>query len=231
MERVLIRFAKEDLVRFIGHLDLMRMLERAIRRAHFPVAYSQGFNPRPRMASASALTLGATSDWELCQLELERDVADEELVSAVQRLRTQLPRGLRVLAVWPLPVEKKNPYLQVRSAGYRLSFRGAGEEPDARRSVEEVISGTAVELDELAVASGDLHLKLTVPVGDHGGVRIRELVASLEAKPSVGRLTGLHRHRLWCEQDPETISISLAREQIGPSAAIETGAPAASGVG
>ena len=93
VERILFRFTKGEPVRFVGHLDLMRVFERAMRRSDFPIAYSQGFNPRPRMSFASGLTLGATSEWELCQLDLARDLSRAEIEAAVEQLRTQLPPG------------------------------------------------------------------------------------------------------------------------------------------
>jgi hypothetical protein len=58
VQRIVFRFVKGEPVRFVSHLDLMRSFERAMRRAAFPVGYTQGFNPRPRMAFASALSVG-----------------------------------------------------------------------------------------------------------------------------------------------------------------------------
>src|SRR3954447_13956618 len=102
----------------------MRVIERAMRRSGFPVAYSQGFNPRPRMAFASALTLGATSDWELCQLDLAEDLDAERLESEIRALRGQLPAGVAIEEVWAIPLEKRNPYIQVTAADYELDFTG-----------------------------------------------------------------------------------------------------------
>src|SRR3712207_6518589 len=100
----------------------MRVVERAMRRSGFPVAYSQGFNPRPRMAFASALTLGATSDWELCQLDLAEALDETRLEAAARGLREQLPPGIQILDVWSIPLEKRNPYIQVTAAAYELTL-------------------------------------------------------------------------------------------------------------
>lgn len=203
MERILFRFTKGDAVRFVGHLDLMRVVERAMRRSGFPVAYSQGFNPRPRMAFASALTLGATSDWELCQLDLAEDLDEGRLHKAVAALREQLPGGLAIHEVWPIPLEKRNPFIQVKAALYSLTFVGEG----AGRLRQFFEEGPGLpQAREWALQPGGgadrLVLQVTLPVGERDGVRIRDLVAELEkAVPGV-RLERLHRVRLWCEQEP-----------------------------
>lgn len=205
MERILFRFTKGDPVRFVGHLDLMRVVERAIRRSHFPVCYSQGFNPRPRMSFASALTLGATSEWELCQLDLAEDLPPERMEAELEALRQQLPPGISIPEMWPLPLEKKNPYIQVSAAGYELSIQGT-DGPALRKFFDE---GPGLpQAQECAVEErpGQVVLKIKLPVGE-GGVRIRDLIAHLEAaaSESIGspiRVTRLHRARLWCEAEP-----------------------------
>jgi hypothetical protein len=202
LERILFRFTKEEPVRFVGHLDLMRVFERAMRRSGFPIGYSQGFNPRPRMSFASALTLGATSEWELCQLDLARDVTPTELDEAITGLRAHLPPGLRVLDVWEIPLEKRNPYIQVRAAAYCLTFVG---EECAARLTEFVEAGPGLPqaLERAVEPQGDhTELKITLPAGERAGVRIRDLIAGLEAALPGIKLARLHRARLWCETDP-----------------------------
>lgn len=202
MERILFRFTKGETIRFVGHLDLMRMVERAMRRSGFPIAYSQGFNPRPRMAFASALTLGATSEWELCQLDLAGDVDAERVRAAVGALQTQLPPGFVIREVWPIPLERKSPYLQVNAAEYHLHLVGE----DAAALVQQFLrhgSGlpAARECDAEATPEGVL-LKIKLPVGERESARIRDVVAEVErAVPGI-RLDRLHRARLWCEQEP-----------------------------
>lgn len=186
----------------MGHLDLMRVFERAMRRSHFPIAYSQGFNPRPRMSFASALTLGATSAWELCQLELAGETSRPDLDAAVQALQAQLPPGLSILDVWEIPLEKKNPYIQVRAAEYVLTF--GGEDPAARLAhfLDEGPGIPQALESALEPGTGQAMLTIKLPAGERAGVRIRDLVADLEqALPGI-RLARLHRSRLWCELDP-----------------------------
>ena len=62
-------FYKGGLLRFVGHLDVMRTLQRALRRAEIPLCYSQGFNPHPLMGFASPLALGCTGEQELMEIK------------------------------------------------------------------------------------------------------------------------------------------------------------------
>ena len=71
VQRIRFVFRKEGAARYISHLDLARTLERALLRAKIPMAYTQGFNPRPRMQFASALALGITSAAEIADVLLQ----------------------------------------------------------------------------------------------------------------------------------------------------------------
>jgi radical SAM-linked protein len=94
--RYRITFAKTAAMRYTGHLDLQRTWERTFRRAGLLLAYSQGFNPRPRLQLASALPLGFTSQGEVADVWLETSPPAQELQAA---LLAALPPGLQVLEV------------------------------------------------------------------------------------------------------------------------------------
>jgi radical SAM-linked protein len=96
MLRLRITFAKTEAMRFTGHLDLHRAWERMLRRAGLPLAYSQGFNPHPRMNLASALPLGFTSEGEVIDVWLEEDLAPDAVSAALQPALTP---GLRILSI------------------------------------------------------------------------------------------------------------------------------------
>jgi len=213
MERVLFRFTKGEALRFVGHLDLMRVMERAMRRSHFPVNFSQGFNPRPRMSFASALTLGATSAGELCQLDLAEDLDAAVVDRAFEELRRQLPPGMAIMEVWPIPNEKKNPYIQVRAAAYEITLTGEGATPLVSEFFE---SGPGIpqalewSLEDSPRGEGSartdaVDLTLKLPAGERDGVRIRDVVGILERSCPGLRLTRLHRTRLWCEAEPAEV--------------------------
>lgn len=89
-----IRFAKGVQLRFISHLDLLRTMERAVRRAQLPIGYSRGFHPTPRIAYAQALPVGVTSDGEYADMEFTQELPAR---SVAERLNQVLPLGIRVL--------------------------------------------------------------------------------------------------------------------------------------
>lgn len=92
--RMRLKFSKQGDLRYIGHLDLQRLIERALRRSNLPMRYSQGFNPKVRLNLASALPLGQESSSEFMDLWLEEFVKPETVAS---RLNEALPGGVRVL--------------------------------------------------------------------------------------------------------------------------------------
>ena len=96
--KVRFRFSKLGKVRFTSHRDLARMWERAFRRVTLPLAYTQGFSPRPKVSFGLALPTGAESVAEYLDVELAAGTT-ADLASLPGRLTTALPVGIDVLAV------------------------------------------------------------------------------------------------------------------------------------
>jgi radical SAM-linked protein len=92
--KVRLRFAKSGDLRLVSHHDLMRCLERLLRRAQIPMAHSQGFNPRPKVMFTLALALGIEGRREVVELELAEPLDPAEVL---RRLRAQAPVGLDFL--------------------------------------------------------------------------------------------------------------------------------------
>lgn len=89
------QITKDCDIRFISHLEYVRTIERAIRRAKLPAAYSEGFNPHLKFSLASALGVGVVSYTEFVEIELAEPM---EVELAAKALDKALPRGIRVLA-------------------------------------------------------------------------------------------------------------------------------------
>lgn len=94
--RLRLTFAKTPSMRFTGHMDLHRSLERTFRRAGLPLTHSQGFTKRPKMNLASALPLGVTGERELGDIWLDEDLPPVEVL---KRIRAACPPGIDVHAV------------------------------------------------------------------------------------------------------------------------------------
>jgi len=89
--RIQVIFSKTDHMRYTSHLDVHRTWERTLRRARLPLAYSQGFNKRPKINLAAALPLGFTSSCEIVEFWLDGDPSKNEIES---RLKEAAPPGI-----------------------------------------------------------------------------------------------------------------------------------------
>ena len=103
---VLFTFRKGEEVRWLGHLDLLRVFQRTVRMSGIGVVYTQGFNPRAKISIASALPLGATADRELVTIRIAKPV---DLKDTVSRLNRRLPEGISLIQAEILPDNTKGP--------------------------------------------------------------------------------------------------------------------------
>ena len=92
--KLLLRLEKGEKVKYISHLDMQRLFQRALRRAKLPCAYSQGFNPHVLVSFACALPVGVCSKAEYAEVVLERFVSPTECMA---RLNEVLPDGVKIL--------------------------------------------------------------------------------------------------------------------------------------
>lgn len=105
--RIRICFSKTEAMRYTGHLDLHRTWERTFRRADLPLAYSQGYNPRPKINLASALPLGFTSSGEVLDAWLENDI---DIPTIEIALWSAVPPGVSITSI--VEADPKFPSLQ-----------------------------------------------------------------------------------------------------------------------
>ena len=94
MNRYRIRYKKSGPMRYISHLDLLRTMERSARRARLPLAFTEGFNPHPKVSFAAPLPVGVEGEDEYMDLELETPLQESLLV---ERLNAASPPGLEIL--------------------------------------------------------------------------------------------------------------------------------------
>ena len=116
-QRLRLCFARDESLKYLPHLDLMRVWERALRRAEIPVTYSEGFSPRPRLALAAPLPVGVTSEGELLDLFLSERTLPATVAQAVS---AQLPEGLRLLGVEEVALALPSLQASLRAAEYRV---------------------------------------------------------------------------------------------------------------
>ena len=151
--RALFLFGKNDRLRFVSHLDLQRFVQRAFNRTSLPIAFSNGFNPHPVMSFASALAMGWTSEYEILDIKLTRDI-DREF--ALSEMRRALPPGLPVIDV--ALVDDRHPKMMasLTLADYRVTVP-----EEAVDAIAAQIPGFMAEESVMAVRKTKSGEKLT----------------------------------------------------------------------
>ncbi|MEW6502960.1 MAG: TIGR03936 family radical SAM-associated protein [Chloroflexota bacterium] len=118
MRRFRIQYNKESPLQYIGNLDLHKVWERYLRRAHIPVAYSQGFHPQPKIQQAAPLPLGFLSQNDLIDVWVEPDTWTEN-VFLTHLQATQQP-GIQILSVSSVPLNSPSLPTLIQSSLYRV---------------------------------------------------------------------------------------------------------------
>ncbi|MCG9967005.1 TIGR03936 family radical SAM-associated protein [Pelotomaculum terephthalicicum JT] len=129
------QYSKKGPARYISHLDLLRSFERAGRRAGLPLAFSQGFNPHPKISFAAPLGVGTAGEAEYADIELTADLPAGEVFRALSGV---LPEGLRLLEVRSIPDQSTSLMAAVDCATYRALANLS--RPFGRKELDSVIS-------------------------------------------------------------------------------------------
>ncbi|MGN0377484.1 MAG: TIGR03936 family radical SAM-associated protein [Suilimivivens sp.] len=125
--KVRIKFSKEGPIKFIGHLDVMRYFQKAIRRADIDIAYSTGFSPHQIMSFASPLSVGHESSGEYFDVELNSITSEEDVKN---RLNSVMVEGIKILDVAILDEKEGNAMASVAACDYLVSFSEKVTLPD-----------------------------------------------------------------------------------------------------
>ncbi len=126
MGRYLLKFSKEDRLKYISHLDLLRLFQRAFKRAKIKLRYSQGYNPHARIAFALPLSLGFESSAEYMEFETDIEYTVENIKN---KLSEQMPKGIGILSCTTMKETGKTPIAAVLDfATYRVVYKGCHEE-------------------------------------------------------------------------------------------------------
>ena len=119
MQRLRVTFSRGEELKYLSHLDVMRLWERALRRASLPLSYSQGFSPHPRISIAAPLPLGVTGEMELMDIIFQRRVSPYLVQKS---LAEQLPGGMNIIGVAQVSQDEPSLQSQVRRAEYRVEI-------------------------------------------------------------------------------------------------------------
>jgi len=112
-------FTKTDSVRFIGHLDLQSLFQRAFKRTSLPVAYSEGFNPHQILSFAAPLPLGTAGLAEILEIYMTHQI---EASSIAEALNPQMPDGINIQNAYEIPATGKGAAAHMIAATYSITF-------------------------------------------------------------------------------------------------------------
>ena len=137
MQRLRVKFSRGERLKFLSHLDLMRLWERSLRRAGISPAYSEGFSPHPRISLAAPLAVGVTSHAEMMDIFLEQRISPDDFTD---KINPQLPDGIGIVEI--LPVNPQAPSMQsrLRFAEYAVEVETDSPAEDMQAKIKELLA-------------------------------------------------------------------------------------------
>jgi len=194
--RVRIKFSKLENLRFIGHLDLQRLFERALNRTGLPLRYTQGFSPKIRINIASALPLGFISSAEVFDFWLNAPVDLQEIR---EKLQAALPKDLQILDIQEIPNQAPSLQASVYLSEYSITLPDTYAQNNIKAKLSHLLASETIPVErrgktvdirpmikEWALFSKDgstvLHLQMDSSATSNG--RPDELLKLLDIDPA-----------------------------------------------
>ena len=137
MQRLRLRFSRGAELKYISHLDIIRLWHRAFNRAGIELAYSEGFNPHPRIHLAAPLSLGVTGGSELMDVVVAGQSTSHSLLELVN---LQLPPGIKILQVMPVSLNSPSLQAQVREAEYEVEVERVIQQEELEESISKLMA-------------------------------------------------------------------------------------------
>lgn len=163
MNKYRVKFSKLGKIKFIGHLDLLKVFQRAIKRAKLPITYSKGFNPHQQVSFAIPLPLGMESISEYLDLKLDEDLDSNEIL---EKLNKEMPMGIEIINVLKLKDDEKNAPSIVCGGEYEVTLDREVNINDFNKRISDLLnSGAEINIQKKGKKRGKEILK-TVNIRD-----------------------------------------------------------------
>ncbi len=195
-QRLRLTFAKTEAIKYISHLDLALAWERALRRAHVPLVYSQGFNPRPKMQVASSLPLGSTGRAEILDIIISPAMALDEVL---QQIKPALPKGIQLHAIEEVPLKGSALQSLLRQAEYYVTVETGLSAQMLQKRINDLLTAKEIiqtrrrrkrqeavdirpwvhELHLESLVEGEVHLYMRLTAGQLGNLRPEDVLKTL----------------------------------------------------
>jgi len=130
-----IKFRKYGVMKFIGHLDIMRYFQKVMRRADIPIAFTQGFSPHMIMSFAQPLGVGVTSDAEYFDIELTESISSKRAIEQMNKANVE---GIEIVSFVEIPDDKKCSGMTiVAGAEYAVSLLESNKTSDITKEITD----------------------------------------------------------------------------------------------
>ena len=194
-------FTRDETLKYIGHLDMSRTWQRILRRANLPLAYSEGFNPQPRISFAAALPVGCTSKHEEMEVMLSPARAIDEVKT---QLEQALPPGITLVSIEEMPLNAPALQMQLQASEFEITVKQTEAIGTLADRVQAFLSATEVMRDRRGkvynlrplvesleiVATGDQAVKIRtrLQATPEGTGRPDEVAAALGLDPATVKI-------------------------------------------
>ena len=232
MYKIRARYTKTDMMKFISHLDLVRLMQRAFRRAEIPMVFSQGFNPHPKLTFATALSVGVSSEGEYLDVEI-KDLIDEDVFKS--KVNKELPEGIKILQCKYVEQKSESAMALVEYASYLANIKLAEdvEEDQIKSKINHYLSLEEIlvhkksgkrnnekekeinirtyisQLEFFSIEKNQLMLKMILATGSRGNLKpevVIQNLAMIEQIPLEIEKTRIHRLELYTMVDGKMVT-------------------------
>ncbi len=212
VQRLRVWFGKLGDMALVGHLDLVRLYDRIMRRASIPISFTGGFHPGPRISIASALPLGVTSSGEIIDFELTKRISIEDFK---QRLVTELPSDMPIYQVEEIPLQAISATRLLERAQYHLSFDNLDSttEEDWQKWLQEILNREQFIKEKTTKSGKKVEVDLRAQLFDLSLLAYQESVVTIFYEGSCrndGSQLGSH-HLVWLLEEVSGKSFQLKK--------------------
>lgn len=199
-QRLRVTFTRDATLKYIGHLDMSLTWQRILRRAGLPLAYSEGFNPQPRITFAAALPVGCISDYEMMDVVLETTL---DVNAAKSQLDRAVPPGIRIMSITEVPLHSAALQAQLQASEYEITLgatdaiEGAIDRVEAFVEASEVMRDRRgkvynlrplVQLLTIETEADRTVIRSRLQATESGTGRPDELLLALELDPAIAQI-------------------------------------------
>lgn len=169
-------YSKTGDMKFVSHLDMLRVLKIILRRANIPIALTQGFNPQPKMQLTAPMPLGYETMDEFFDCFMVKDIKEKDFPYILKKINSLSPAGLQFKSLIPIPLTSKAPEASCESAEFEIYFAD-----DASEEIKKLcISGYMNNSCNFAESDCFFVKKLPKGSDDESEAKIIDLKASMK---------------------------------------------------